>query len=171
MQSLTHRGLVYRTKLLTTDQAWRFATCLKANSRFTDVLMVHSSRATGPRRYYVAYRPSNPDRQAELTAHQQQSREERALAEGSGYTWVRDGNAARPFFWCLSTSGEVYEVDPKGGTCSCPDFECRCRRAGISCKHLLALQNGLGTVGDFQPIPTPADRRAAARADIASLGL
>lgn len=106
-----------------------------------------------------------------MHARQQAAREERALAQGSSYLWIRDKNAGRPFFWLLSTSGEVYEVDAQGRSCSCPDHQFRCAPAGLMCKHVLALRNGLGTVTDFESIPSAEDRRAAALADIGSLGL
>lgn len=172
MESLTHRGLVKRTKLMTSDRAWRFATCLMANRRFQDVAMVHSSKATGERRYFVQFIPSNPERQQDMKNRQEGSRAVRAWNEGSDYIWVPDKNGGRAFYWLLSASGEVYEVEPHSGVCSCPDYQFRCAGAGIKCKHLLALDLGLGTIERFQPFPAAApaptveERKAAARADI-----
>jgi predicted nucleic acid-binding Zn finger protein len=165
-------GITYRSKCLPKDQAVRFSLCLQANPLFCDVHLCASKRAHEPRCWFVQFRPVSEERQAEMFARQQLPREERALAEGSRYVWCRDKNRGRAFFWLLSASGEVYEVDAGGRSCSCPDFTYRCQNApGLRCKHLLALENGLGTVADFQPVPDPdrAARTATARAEIAAI--
>ena len=113
MSEFAANGAVsYRTKRMETAAAWRFATCLKANSRFTDVAMVHSDRAKGAARYFVTYRPSNPER-------------------------VADKDGGRPFHWCVSVaSGGVYQTTPS--SCTCPDEQYRAVPGG--CKHQRSLR-------------------------------
>ena len=89
-----------------------FATCLKANSRFTDVAMNHSSRATGPARYFVTYRPSNPERVADMLHRQQDARQERA--ESERFEFLADKDGGRPFHWCVNpATGGVYQTTPR----------------------------------------------------------
>lgn len=145
MEILSQNGGQFRTKLLTRDQASRFAKCLTANARFGAAEVCESTRAKSPdRRFFVAFAPSNPERREAILTRQQDARTERALGEGSEYVWMQDKDGGRAFLWLLSTSGEVYEVDPGGRSCSCPDFTYRCRPAGLRCKHLIALSAGLG---------------------------
>lgn len=153
MLSITPAGITYRTKCLPQPQAERFARCVDANPLFTDVSLNTSTRAKGERCHFVTFRPVNPDRQQDMAVRQQLSREERAMSEGSAYVWALDKDGGRPFFWLMSASGEVYEVDLQGRSCSCPDFQYRCEGAGLECKHIQALRNGLGTFADFQPVP------------------
>lgn len=155
MLSLSHRGLVFRTKMMTPEAAFRFATCLAANPRFEGVAAVRSEKAKGERNTFVQFIPANEERRAEMAAEVQSQREVRAYQEGSEYVWVPDQSPNRRFLWLLSASGEVYEVDAAGRSCSCPDHTYRCAPAGLKCKHLLALAAGLGTVARFEP-PTPA---------------
>src|SRR5207248_8599080 len=134
--------------------AARFAQCVSANPRFTEVSVGSSSRAKGDACWFVSFRPVSEERQADMAARQQMPREERALTEGSAYVWVLDKDGGRAFFWLMSASGEVYEVDPQGRSCSCPDYRYRCEGTGLKCKHLVALEAGLGTQQDgFQPAP------------------
>lgn len=131
----------FRTRLLPLSLAERFARCLAANAtRFINVDVIHSDQAKGARMFFVRYSPVNPDRQADAITREQAKRTARALADGDAYQWFLDVDGRRPFYYCLSTSGEVYEVD--AGSCNCPDYEFRCSRmahTGLRCKHIEAL--------------------------------
>lgn len=133
-------GVVYfRTKLLRYDRARRFAKCLKANPRFCEATVEPSVKARGQACHFVQYRPHNPDRQYQQIDRQQEKRLQKALTEGRCYQWHLDTDGRRPFYWCLSTSGEVYEVT--SGDCTCPDYEYRCTKVySLRCKHILALE-------------------------------
>jgi hypothetical protein len=129
-ECITKAGPHYRTKLMETAAAWRFATCLKGNTRFTDVAMNHSSRAKGAARYFVTYRPSNPERQADMLHRQQDARQERAETER--FEFLADKDGGRAFHWCVNpASGGVYQTTPS--SCSCPDETYRQVPGG--CKH------------------------------------
>jgi hypothetical protein len=140
MQSLTHSGLTYRTKLLAEDRARRFAACLTKNGKFTEVEVEVSTRAKNwYQRHFVRFRPVNPERQQEMLDREQDSREARAATEGQDYTFVWDPDSIQPFAWCHNPkSGETYEVTVFD--CTCPDFRYRCHGVGIRCKHMAALQ-------------------------------
>jgi len=134
MESVSH----HRTKCLTIDAAGRFAKCLMANSRFTDITIENSPRAKGDRAWFVRFAPSNPDRLQDLLDHHQDARARRACEQA--FTFCLDKDAGRPFFWCHShQSGEVYEVTEH--SCNCPDAEFRLKGTGLLCKHSLALRN------------------------------
>jgi hypothetical protein len=129
-------------------RAASFAKALEANPRFEQVDLKQSRQAKGAC-YYVTFRPVSEARQAAIERHQQETRQERALAQGGQYLWCRDEG----FVWCLSTSGEVYQVTPSD--CTCPDFAYRCRAVeGMSCKHQMALFLGLGQLTEFD-LPQP----------------
>lgn len=159
MQILSVHGAAYRTKLLTTDQAWRFAKCVKANiARFdpASVAVIHNSRAKGARRYYVTFAPARTERVAALVAGEQDKRLARAMEQGADYVFLADKDGGRPFWWVWNpVSGETYEVSSDG--CSCPDHEYRCRHAGVACKHRLTLLARL----QVEEEQTPAPARAA----------
>lgn len=133
----------YRTRPLTLDVASRFARCLAGNAQFTGVEIVEAPRSPG--KYVVRYLPANPERAQAIRDREQDSRAARAASEGDGYTFCLD--ESRRFFWCLSVSGEVYEVSER--SCSCPDHQFRCGPNGMRCKHQLALAEGRGTVASF----------------------
>jgi predicted nucleic acid-binding Zn finger protein len=149
MLTLSSAGAGYRTKLMDRPTADRFAACLQANPRFTDVAVCESGRTQNPEvRWFVAYAPASETRQAALASSEQHKRLQTSLEEGSSYVFCLDQDGARPFFYCLNPrSGEVYEVTER--TCTCPDFHYRCRHAGLHCKHQLALLNGLGQAASF----------------------
>lgn len=138
MQSLTHTGLTYRTKLLAADQAARFARCLAANPTFTQVATHESTRSAG--KFFVSFLPVSPARQQDMLTREQDARTERAHREGSDYLWARDLDG--DWHWCLSRSGETYEVTLH--SCTCPDYAYRCRAQGLACKHMTALAAGVG---------------------------
>lgn len=152
------RGAVgYRTKALPLEQAASFARCLRGNADFTDVGLEESRRAPG--KWLVTFLPSNPARVADIAQRQADARQARAENEGRDYLFCADKDGGRLFWWCLSTSGEVYEVTPE--SCSCPDEEYR--RCPGGCKHQRALRLALaeGRVGEFQPAGEIARVRAA----------
>lgn len=139
MTSLTHQGLNYRTKPLAQAQAERFAQCISHNAAFTNV-EVQPSKSAG--KFVVLYQPSNAQRLAELLDGEQAKREERAATEGQGYLFVLDDSSR--YFHCLSASGEVYETTER--SCNCPDWTYRGSKAGVACKHQIALHTGAGEV-------------------------
>src|SRR4051794_16930791 len=134
METLSHGTPAFRTRLMDADRAQRFAKCLSANGRFTNVAAVESTRSAG--KWFVTFQPANEERQAAILQRQQLARQIRADLQP--FVFVLDIDGGRPFCWCHSLqSGEVYEVDEE--SCTCPDHVYRCRPAGIVCKHQLAL--------------------------------
>jgi len=147
MQGIYHGQDQNRTKPMERAQALRFARALEANPRFTNVSVAESRQAKAPaKRWVVWYQSSNPARRAAVRDREQTARQQRAEAEGSRYLWVLDTD--HPFFHCLSTSGEVWEVTH--ASCSCPDATYRCKPAGLLCKHSLALISGVGQQVDME---------------------
>lgn len=147
MLTLNTTGACYRTRCMDLERAARFARCLGANPRFARVTIEESGRAKGSNRYFVQYAPVNGEQLAARMADQQEQRAARAAAEGHGYTFCRDLIGGNVFHWCLSTSGEVYEVTPR--SCSCPDRHYRGNANNLACKHMIALVNGQGTAVSF----------------------
>ena len=126
----------YRTKLMEPAQARRFAKCLEANSRFRMVDVVVSDRAKSDKNTFVTFHPSSDVRQADIYMGQWEQRQARASAEGGDYIFVQD----RWKTWCYNPiSQETYEIDSCG--CTCPDFQFRCRKAALHCKHMIALSD------------------------------
>jgi hypothetical protein len=84
MEIVAQNGkIVYRTRCMELEAAARFARCLTANSRFEEVTIEQSGRARGERRWFVAFAPSNEERQAAMVERQQTAREERAAVRQS----------------------------------------------------------------------------------------
>lgn len=136
----TSGGIVYRTRLMGIRHAEAFAAALRANTRFTNVQLVTSLRATTELRYYVEFQPASNDRQADALAREFHKRAGKAATEGAGYIVVADPDTPAGY-WLLSISGETYQLSTaRGGSCSCPDYCFRAQRAGLPCKHLLALR-------------------------------
>lgn len=138
MERITSNGsLSYRTKLMEEPKAERFAACLRSNARFTAVALVKSERAKTPK-FFVDFLPSSPECLEAMATRQQDARAERAATQQ--FSFILDKDAGRPFVWCHShSSGEVYELDCQGRSCSCPDHEFRCKPNGLKCKHQIAL--------------------------------
>ena len=127
----------FRTKCMVLAQAARFAKCLEGNSRFLGVEITESTRAKSDKRWFVAFTPSNPERVQAILDRQQDARAQRAAEQTFSFMLDKDGG--RPFLWCYShASGETYEVDCQGRSCSCPDHEFRCKPNGLKCKHQIA---------------------------------
>lgn len=134
MITLAQGGCQYRTRLLPQQLAQAFARCLRANDRFTGVMVQESRTAKHPTdRYLVLFHPSNPEALAALVQGQQAIQHQRAAEQWQNYLVVQSDRGAWYYVENLE-SGEVYEVDPRG-TCSCPHYEARCRPALLECKH------------------------------------
>jgi len=128
----------------------RFAACLAANPRFTEVHVGESNRTRSDTvRFFVASQPASDQRYAELVRGAQDQRLRTALSEGDGYAFCLNTDSGRPFFYCFNPkSGEVHETTHHN--CSCPDYHYRCRNVpGMRCKHILALLNGMGQADSF----------------------
>lgn len=136
-ETITEGGqVVYRTRLLRDEAlALRFARCLTANGRFDAVEVVASARAKGEG-WFVQFHPASERASAALLSHQREARERRAQAEGDQYKFFHDAVTGET--WCWSASGNVYQTDESA--CSCPDFQHRGSKAGVPCKHMLALR-------------------------------
>ena len=93
-----------------------------------------STRAKGEG-WFVQFHPVSERTSAALRDRQCQARERRAQAEGDQYKFFHD--AATGETRCWSASGNVYQTDESA--CSCPDFQHRGSKAGVRCKHMLAL--------------------------------
>jgi len=136
MEMLSKNGAQYRTKLMTEAHAESFAAALRANAQWDGVMVYESRRAKGERRHYVVYHPASAEARRAILTRQEGKRAVRAAAELDQYLIVPDEDGR--FYWVQSTSGEVYEVTCFD--CTCPDREFKARQAGISCKHMLALE-------------------------------
>lgn len=137
-QTITKDGVFYRTKLFRNFQkADAFKKCLTANPGFTGVSIEDGANTKGPA-WFIQFRPAGRDRQVDMLEREMDKRALRAETEGMNYVFVRD--ADKPYLlWCYNPkSGEVYEVTTFD--CSCPDYEFRCRAAGLKCKHQQARQ-------------------------------
>lgn len=143
MLILTHAGPGYRSRLVAREAASAKAEEVRQSAEYTGVQVLESTRAKHPTdRFFVVCLPADDAIRAQLLAQFQQERRERAEAEGPEYVWAPDPDA--PFWHLLSCSGQVYEVDNHGQTCSCRDFGV-CRDNGLICKHLVAFEHGWGT--------------------------
>ncbi len=59
----------------------------------------------------------------------------RAVMEGGQFMFIQDGAT---FYVCNPETKETHTV--RARECSCGDFEHRCRREQLRCKHVLALE-------------------------------
>lgn len=159
MERISQGRIEYRTALLEAPQAAAFAACLSANPLFAHAHVVESNQTkNATRRWFVAYQPSSPERQAAIAARQQEKRIARAAEEGDRYIWVSD--APRPVWLLIASSGGTYEVytnaQGQAVACNCPDSELRCQDAGLLCKHLIAHRTGLGRFYTLEQFQSPA---------------
>jgi hypothetical protein len=136
-RTLTNATNGFRTRPLTLERAASFARCVRANRQYEQVEIV-ASRSPG--KYCVQFAPTAQRRQEYLYDLQQESRRQRALAEGGQYLWFRDPDWPG-YAVCFSVSGEHYLVSMQ--TCQCPDWEYRCKANNIRCKHQIALHDAL----------------------------
>lgn len=138
--------IVYRTALMERNRAFGFARCLAANAgRFCDVEVLQSARAKGAAAWFVRFRPARRERLSALLQAEWDKRAKKAAEEGGEYVFVRF--AGESHTWCFNPiSGETYQVT--AFSCSCPDFQFRCSKAGIQCKHQQAweLQSRAGRI-------------------------
>jgi predicted nucleic acid-binding Zn finger protein len=126
-------NIAYRTKNFPDlSAAHRFVKCLGGNSRFVDIEMQQSRFG----RYFVTFRPASEERQADLTALEQDKRNTRAIEKT--FEFWRDPDNRRLYHCFSVASGETYQITPED--CTCPDWQYRCKKAGIRCKHEIALR-------------------------------
>lgn len=143
MDILTHQGPGYRSKLVPKGQAADLARRLREDPHFTEVQLLESTRAQHKtRRFYVVCLPNCAEKREELLARHQEERIRKAETEGPHLLWLADPEVA--VWHVLSLSGEVYQVDNAGTSCTCRDAGV-CADNGLLCKHAVALQKGLGT--------------------------
>jgi hypothetical protein len=150
MVILTHEGPGYRSKLMSEAEARAFAERLRGDTQYTGVHVLESTRARSANRCFVVCQPACPEKRAALLQQLQQDRLLRALEEGPGYVWLAD--PAQPVWHVLSLSGECYAVSTEPASCTCRDAGV-CADTGLFCKHVAALQQGLGvfvTPAQFQ---------------------
>lgn len=133
----------YRSRPRPPELAQRFALCLDRNPLFTDVevRLADPKRKgpTAPRRVY--WRPKNPALWERILHRMQNERIDRAIEESPRYLFAPDPDG--PFLRCESAKSEVYELDPTGLECTCPDDQ-RYRDFDLVCKHRCAWLLGLG---------------------------
>lgn len=133
MDMMSSQGAEYRTRLMTLQQATRFASCLRANVRFAGVRICESNRTRSEKRWFVAFSPSSTARAEALLQRQQDGRAARAVSQA--FTFA--GNSREVFVYSHG-SGNTYSLDPDGRGCCCEDSIHRAGPAGILCKHGLA---------------------------------
>lgn len=146
----------YRSKTMPLSLAASFARCLQANeTRFCDVEITPAQR-TKEEKFFVQFRPVNPDRQGDLYEAQYNARADRAQAEGMDYIFWADPDAPNTHWVFNPLSGETYTLTPF--SCSCPDYQFRCNAAGLKCKHQHALQvqADAGTLGKTDKVTVNA---------------
>jgi hypothetical protein len=141
MDTLTHQGPGYRSRLISKAEAAELARRLRQDPQFCEVRLLESTRSQKHHRFYVDCLPNSPEKREELLDRHQAERHKRAEQEGPHLVWLADPE--QPLWHVLSLSGEVYQVGNKGEYCSCRDGGV-CPDNGISCKHAVALQLGLG---------------------------
>jgi len=124
--------LSYRSRLMTARRAEAFARCLRANRRFRAVTVERSPLAAGPAAWLVRWHPVSPARCRDLRRRAQEQRAARApgLQVSGGPEWFTVTNPE---------TGAVYYVTAY--SCTCPDFEYRCRESGLACKHIAAVND------------------------------
>lgn len=149
----------YRTSLFPVQaKAQSFARCLTANDTRFEHVMIHASERSKWPKWFVTFEPKAEARKDAIHSAQQDNRAQRA-AEGEFIFWP-DGDKVS-VYWCFSVaSGETYEVTLFD--CTCADYEFRCRRAGIQCKHMLAwsAQRAAGLIGKTDKVSASVPRVA-----------
>lgn len=144
------------------QQAERFARCLRANGRFTDVQVRESGQAKHPeRRYYTYWTPRNVARAKELLQEAQSAREARSFSQAGRYEFHLS-DCGRYHFTLNLLSGEVYQTTVY--TCDCPDAECNLRFSGLLCKHSLMLERHLEAAAEEAETDRQLEEQAARQA-------
>ncbi len=155
----TEVAICYRSKNMSLSLASSFARCIEANkTRFCDVAISPSKAAE---KYFVTFRPVSTDRQGDLYEAQYNARADRAQVEGLEYIFWPDADNPGTD-WCFNPlSGETYQVSLF--ECSCPDYQFRCKNAGLKCKHQHSrqVQADAGTLGKTDKVTRTAADRAA----------
>jgi hypothetical protein len=126
----------WRTRLMPRQQATSFARALLAHPSTLRAEAIYQPTARVGRNYYVLCIPRDDSRRQMVRDVLTEGRRRRAEDEGRHYVYAR--NADQPqCVYCLSTSGEVYELWLHGGRwrCDCPDAQFGARRLGCACKH------------------------------------
>lgn len=152
-------AIVYRTVLMEMNRAAAFARCIGGNTHFRDVEISDPRGKRGKR--FVSFRPTSSDRQGVMYQHQMDIRAARAANEGEDYIFWPDPDC-RGSYWVFNPlSGETYQVTPFN--CTCPDYEVRCRKAALHCKHMAALQlqADAQTLGRTDKVTETPDQRRA----------
>ena len=154
-----------RSVLMPKDRAMRFAAALSETLLAEAVRDHHASGAN----YYVRFvRAPRPSAQA---AQMADARAMRAADQVRDMEFVPIGSSAQ-WSLCVHTypdkTGAVGMYEVSAEECQCPDYEFRCRREGIRCKHSRAL---LITCPDIAPRPqaprrSVEERKAWAAANI-----
>jgi hypothetical protein len=156
--------VTYRTSLFASlAKAQAFARCLQSNTGRFEHSMVHESQTSKTSKWFVTFEPTLASRKDAIHAGQQEARQ--ARAEEQEFIFWPDpdrltANGTPMFWWCFSVaSGETYEVSI--GDCSCPDYQFRCRNAGMNCKHQLAWssQRATGIIGATDKTTRPSISR------------
>jgi len=175
MTILTQNGAGHRTERLTRERADRFAKCLQANPRFDGVTVVENPNAKGERRFYVTWIPASNARQQDLRELHAAIQIGRGECQWMNYVVTATETAGR-YDVENQQNGETYQVQlhaAVGNTCTCPQWEARCRPAGIDCKHcevvrihlrLDLVQPSPAVIGapdvsdllESEPLPAPA---------------
>jgi hypothetical protein len=140
---VTGGQLSYRTVLLPVARVARAYAMYAANPRFTDVSMIVSP--TSPGNGYVTFRPSNPEcaeRMIEQFSDDRARRAQTTLDNALTYEWDSNPDGSEI---CYSpklnkATGEItydaYTVSKN--SCDCADYQYRCRRLNVQCKHQIA---------------------------------
>ena len=150
MDVVINGRLGYRSDLMKEQEAFRFARCLTANERFTEVFVFHDPRAKGERAWYLQWQPATDEAGLEILARLIAKQNLRAQKEGEQYVW--DAADTGPFWRVATVSKQVYEVGADGRSCTCPHYEIRLKAHGVPCKHLIAFNAKMGRRADGSPL-------------------
>lgn len=136
-----------RTVPMSQPKAEAFAECLKANPYIAGVDVIETQPGSG--RFYVAYLPADPRRQAEIHDQIHQENLDRAIEEYEGYDFEHvTGRIFRVTTLPDKKTGyrDTYTIDLEHQLCGiqsgnedgCPHFRYRLKRAALICKHVIA---------------------------------
>lgn len=118
-------------------RAVAFARMLEKRDSVISATAQQANRALFPNDHYVVVIPAN-ERAKDIAAWLQGDREFRADTEGRHYQFFADDALRGGAVWTISVSGEVYETSET--RCTCMDFVCRCKKAALVCKHIIAYR-------------------------------
>lgn len=160
-QVIAHGEVLFKTKLMDREPAFRFARCLQGNSQYTEVLVSESGHSG---RFYVTYRPVSGSRAQAMVTREQAKQDRRGDEQQDNYLVCADESGR--FHWVANLlSGEVYECTV-GHHCTCPHSHYRLQRPGLDllCKHdrVVRLHIEQERVQPFTSVFPAADRRFSA---------